>query len=58
MNATTWNPTNFKYMPMNKSDRGSKSIQLQNTDTKRAVKLRTTLMMTWGIQDFSIRPLE
>ena len=52
MNATTWNPTNFKYMPMNKSDRGSKSIQLQNIDTKRAIKLRTTLMMTWGIQDF------
>jgi len=52
MNATTWNPTNFKYMPMNKTDRGSKSIQLQNTDSKRAIKLRTGLMMTWGIQDF------
>jgi hypothetical protein len=52
MNATTWNPTNFKYMPMNKTDRGSKSIQLQNTDSKRAIKLRTELMMTWGIQDF------
>ena len=52
MNTNIWNPTNFKYMSMNKSDRGIKSIQLQNSDTKRAIKLRTTLMMTWGIQDY------
>lgn len=52
MKVNDWNATNFKYMPMNKSDRGSKSIQLQNCDTKRAIKLRSPAMMTWGIQDF------
>jgi len=48
-----WAPTDFKYMPMSKSDRGNKSIQLQNNSTKRAIKLRLPLLMTWGIQDYT-----
>ena len=47
-----WQPRNFTYLPMTKSDRGNKSVQVQNTDTKRALKLRTPLMMTWGIADY------
>ena len=53
MTVADWAPTEFKYMPMSKSDRGNKSIQLQNTLTKRAIKLRLPLLMTWGIQDYT-----
>ena len=47
-----WQPTNFKYLPPIKSDRGNKSVQVQNNKTKRAVKIRAPLMMTWGFADF------
>ena len=47
-----WQPKNFKYLPMTKSDRGNKSVQVQNNETKRALRLRAPLMMTWGIADY------
>jgi len=47
-----WQPRNFKYLPMTKSDRGNKSVQVQNNETKRALRLRAPLMMTWGIADY------
>lgn len=52
MNTTAWNPKNIKYMPMQTSDRGNKSVMLQNTDTKRAVRLCLPPFMTWGISDY------
>ena len=47
-----WQPKNSQYLPVNKSDRGNKSVQVQNTDTNRAVKIRLPVMKTWGMTTF------
>lgn len=53
MHSKDWNPTDFKYLPLQQSDRGNKSVQVQNNENKRALRLRTPLMMTWGISDYT-----
>ena len=53
MHSKDWNPIDFKYLPLQQSDRGNKSVQVQNNENKRALRLRTPLMMTWGISDYT-----
>jgi hypothetical protein len=47
-----WNPTSIKFMPPKVNERGGKSVNMINTETKRALHVSTPLMMTWGISDF------
>ena len=47
-----WNPTSIKFMPPKVNERGGKSVNMINTETKRSLHVSTPLMMTWGISDF------
>jgi hypothetical protein len=47
-----WNPNSIKFMPPKVNERGGKSVNMINTETKRSLHVSTPLMMTWGISDF------
>lgn len=48
-----WNPKAYKFMAPKVNDKGGKSVSLISTQTNRALKLNTPLLMTWGPGDFS-----
>lgn len=50
--SENWNPRSIKFMPPKVNERGGKSVNMINTETKRALHVSTPLMMTWGIGDF------
>ena len=48
-----WNPKAYKFMAPKVNEKGGKSVTLISTQTNRALKLNTPLLMTWGPGDFS-----
>jgi len=48
-----WNPKAYKFLAPRVNEKGGKSVSLISTQTNRALRLNTPLLMTWGPGDFS-----
>ena len=52
LDIDNWTPSENKFMPYKKNDRGGGSINVISSQINKALRIQTPLMMTWGIGDF------